>query len=170
MKPATNPNAPIVVDKREFPTALDAALHLLWLIQRLSYYEAHRAGQPTDGPRIREAILESRALLEKLGYGIDSGNAPTTNGKQDPLWMRLCTKYPRITIPNPLWWIVGYLVIYPARRLKDAYRKRYPLPKPKHYCGGCGKDEGDSLWGFCSPECLEIIANKKESHGQTTTH
>lgn len=56
------------VDEREFDTPLEAACHVLWLLQRLSYYEPHRAGQPADGPRFREGILAARDLLDQLGY------------------------------------------------------------------------------------------------------
>lgn len=59
---------PLVVDGFEFNTPLDAALHLLWLLQRLSYYEKHREGQPCDGFRFREAIIASRKLLRELNY------------------------------------------------------------------------------------------------------
>lgn len=58
----------INVDGRDFATPLAAALHLLWLIQRLSYYEKWREGMPADGPRFREAIRESRTLLAILKY------------------------------------------------------------------------------------------------------
>jgi len=58
----------IRVDGREFQSPLDAALHLLWLLQRLSYYEPEREGMPTDGPRFRECIIEARKLLDSLGY------------------------------------------------------------------------------------------------------
>lgn len=43
-------------------------MHLLWLLQRLSYYEPHREGQPADGPRFREGIREARKLLALVGY------------------------------------------------------------------------------------------------------
>jgi len=56
------------IDGRLFDTPLDAALHLLWVVQRLSYYEPYREGKPTDGPRIREAICESRKLLKTLKF------------------------------------------------------------------------------------------------------
>jgi hypothetical protein len=59
---------PLVVDGLEFDRPLDAALHLLWLLQRLSYYEKYRAGQPCDGSRFREVIVASRQLLRKLKY------------------------------------------------------------------------------------------------------
>lgn len=60
--------SPLVVDGFEFNTPLDAALHLLWLLQRLSHYEKHREGQPCDGFRFREAIIASRKLLTDLDY------------------------------------------------------------------------------------------------------
>lgn len=59
---------PLVVDGFVFKSPLDAALHLLWLLQRLSYYEKHREGQPCDGFRFREGIIASRKLLRKLRY------------------------------------------------------------------------------------------------------
>ena len=59
---------PLVVDGFEFETPLAAALHLLWLLQRLSFYEKHREGQPSDGFRFREGIIASRKLLRKLKY------------------------------------------------------------------------------------------------------
>lgn len=58
----------MTVDGREFATPLDGALHLLWLLQRLSYYEPWREGMPADGPRFREGIREARKLLRTLGY------------------------------------------------------------------------------------------------------
>lgn len=58
----------VSVDGRTFATPLEASLHLLWVIQRLSYYEPHREGQPADGPRIREVIRESRKLIDQIGY------------------------------------------------------------------------------------------------------
>lgn len=58
----------VTTDGRIFATPLEASLHLLWVIQRLSYYEPHREGQPADGPRIREVIRESRKLIDALGY------------------------------------------------------------------------------------------------------
>lgn len=59
---------PLVVDGFEFDAPLDAALHLLWLLQRLSFYEKHREGQPCDGFRFRQGIIASRKLLRKLKY------------------------------------------------------------------------------------------------------
>ncbi len=56
----------LTCDGREFAGPLDAALHLLWLIQRLCHYEPDCVGKPADGPRFREAIVESRKLLTKL--------------------------------------------------------------------------------------------------------
>ena len=61
---------PLVVDGFEFETPLDAALHLLWLLQRFSYYEKHREGQPCDGFRFREVIIASRKLLKTLKYKV----------------------------------------------------------------------------------------------------
>jgi hypothetical protein len=58
----------IKCDGRDFKSPLDAALHLLWLLQRLSFYESHREGQPADGPRFREGIIEARKLLDTLDY------------------------------------------------------------------------------------------------------
>jgi len=72
---------------------------------------------------------------------------------------RLCAPRVEIHLPNPLWWIVGYGAVYPWRKIKRALAK--PIPPKKNYCGGCGKDEGDSVWGFCSPECLEKICAKE---------
>lgn len=65
------------------------------------------------------------------------------------LW--LCS--PKIVLPNPLWWIVGYGAIYPWRRAKRLYRKVVPLPPIVRHCKECGMDIGDSLWGcyFCCP-------------------
>jgi hypothetical protein len=82
---------------------------------------------------------------------------------------RCCKKHIELKIPNPLWWIVGYLFIYPFRKIRKSFRHYRPLPKRKNYCGGCGKDDGDSVWGFCSPECLEIIhqRNKEQDAGKT---
>lgn len=53
------PCSSVTVDGRTFATPLEAAMHLLWLIQRLSYCEPHRDGMPADGPRLRETIRES---------------------------------------------------------------------------------------------------------------
>lgn len=69
---------PLVVDGWEFDTPLDAALHLLWLLQRLSYYEKHREGQPCDGFRFREGIIASRKLLRRLKY--EPGQLKRPNG------------------------------------------------------------------------------------------
>ena len=68
---------PLVVDGWQFETPLDAALHLLWLLQRLSYYEKHREGQPCDGFRFREGIIATRKLLRKLKY--EPGEAKRPN-------------------------------------------------------------------------------------------
>jgi len=68
---------PLVVDGWEFYAPLDAALHLLWLLQRLSYYEKHREGQPCDGFRFREGIIAARKLLRKLKY--EPGEAKRPN-------------------------------------------------------------------------------------------
>jgi hypothetical protein len=66
-------------DQRTFPTAQDAALHLLWVIQRLSFYEKEREGQPCDGFRIRQCIIEARKLLDSIGYeSTVFGNADAT--------------------------------------------------------------------------------------------
>lgn len=67
------------IDGREFKTPLDAALHLLWLLQRLSFYEKYREGQPSDGFRFREGIIASRKLLRKLKYKVGSGQHPKNN-------------------------------------------------------------------------------------------
>lgn len=67
---------PLVVDGFEFDTPLDAALHLLWLLQRLSYYEKHREGQPADGFRFRQGIIASRKLLKKLNYKVGTSRRP----------------------------------------------------------------------------------------------
>jgi len=67
---------PLVVDGFEFESSLDAALHLLWLLQRLSYYEKHREGQPCDGFRFREGIIASRKLLRKLKYKVGELKRP----------------------------------------------------------------------------------------------
>ncbi len=58
----------VKIDGRTFPDVEQAALHLLWLLQRLSHAEPHRNGQPCDGPRFREAILEARTLLKVADY------------------------------------------------------------------------------------------------------
>jgi hypothetical protein len=68
---------PLVVDGWEFEAPLDAALHLLWLLQRLSYSEKHRAGQPCDGFRFRQGILAARELLRQLEY--EPGEASRAN-------------------------------------------------------------------------------------------
>lgn len=73
-----NTPATIVADSREFTSPLDAALHLLWVLQRLSYYEPWRDGMPADGPRFREAIRESRKFLNALGY--EPGESPNNGG------------------------------------------------------------------------------------------
>lgn len=77
-KPLASVEPPPVIrcDSREFPSPLDAALHLLWLLQRLSYYEPHREGMPADGPRFRQGIIEARKLLDSLGY--EPGTKPTS--------------------------------------------------------------------------------------------
>ena len=67
---------PLVVDGWEFDAPLDAALHLLWLMQRLSYYEKRREGQLCDGFRFREGIIASRKLLRKLKYKVGELNRP----------------------------------------------------------------------------------------------
>ena len=58
----------VVCDGFEFPTHAEAALHLLWVLQRLSYYEKFRAGQPADGFRFRQVIVTARQLLKELNY------------------------------------------------------------------------------------------------------
>lgn len=58
----------IQCDGRAFPSSLDAALHLLWLLQRLSFYEPEREGMPCDGFRFRQGIIAARKLLESLNY------------------------------------------------------------------------------------------------------
>jgi hypothetical protein len=67
---------PLVVDGWQFDTPLDAALHLLWLLQRLRYYEKHREGQPCDGFRFRQGIVESRKLLRTLKYKLHTLKRP----------------------------------------------------------------------------------------------
>jgi len=67
--------APVTIDGRNFKTPLEASLHLLWLLQRLSYYEPHREGMPADGPRFRQGIIESRKLLSTIGYMKEATNA-----------------------------------------------------------------------------------------------
>lgn len=69
---------PLVVDGWEFDAPLDAALHLLWLMQRLSYYEEHREGQPCDGFRFRECVIAARKLLRKLKYKPGQLKRPNT--------------------------------------------------------------------------------------------
>lgn len=71
---------PLVVDGFEFKQPLDAALHLLWLLQRLSYYDKWREGQPADGFRFREGIIASRQLLRTLKYKA----RPLKRAKQPP--------------------------------------------------------------------------------------
>lgn len=66
----------LVVDGWEFDTALDAALHIVWLLQRLSYYEKWREGQPADGFRFRQGIIAGRKLLKKLNYKVGAGRRP----------------------------------------------------------------------------------------------
>lgn len=73
---------------------------------------------------------------------------------------RLCQ--PKIVLPNPLWWIVGYGVVYPWRLVKRAYRRRFPVPPIIRKCDGCGADIGQSLFGWCSIECLQQIAEKEQ--------
>lgn len=72
----------LVVDGFEFETPLDAALHILWLLQRLSYYEKHREGQPCDGFRFREGIIASRKLLRKLKYKPSAMKHPNDKTQQ----------------------------------------------------------------------------------------
>lgn len=67
---------PLVVDGWEFDTALDAALHIVWLLQRLSYCEKWRAGQPADGFRFRQGVIAGRKLLKKLNYKVGTGRRP----------------------------------------------------------------------------------------------
>jgi hypothetical protein len=57
----------IHIDGRDFESVEAASLHLLWLIQRLSHYDPEREGEPCDGPRLREAIIEARKLLKQAG-------------------------------------------------------------------------------------------------------
>jgi len=66
-------------DGRTFESTLDAALHLLWLLQRLSFFEPEREGQPCDGFRFRQGIIEARKLLNSLDYEntIQKKEAPT---------------------------------------------------------------------------------------------
>lgn len=68
-------------DGRTFKSPLDAALHLLWLLQRLSFYEPEREGMPCDGFRFREGIKEARKLLatldyEKTAFGVEEPATP----------------------------------------------------------------------------------------------
>lgn len=51
-------------DGRQFATSEAAALHCLWLIQRLCYED----GRPADGFRFREGILAARKLLNEVNY------------------------------------------------------------------------------------------------------
>lgn len=69
-KKAAKPKpAPIHIDGRDFNTPLEASLHLLWLIQRLCQYKPKsRIGEPCDGFRFREGIVEARKLLKQLSY------------------------------------------------------------------------------------------------------
>lgn len=59
---------PVECDGRTFNSPTEAALHLLWLLQRLSFYEPHREGQPCDGGRFRRGIIEARKLLAAVDY------------------------------------------------------------------------------------------------------
>lgn len=78
------PNCDLAIccDGREFHSPLDAALHLLWLLQRLSYSEPQREGMPADGPRFREGIREARKLLSTLGY--EPRESPNTESLPTP--------------------------------------------------------------------------------------
>lgn len=62
----------LVIDGFIFDSPLEAALHLLWLLQRLSYYKKHREGQPCDGFRFREGIIASRILLRKIKFKVEA--------------------------------------------------------------------------------------------------
>ncbi len=57
------------------------------------------------------------------------------------------------SLPNPLWWLAA-LFVYPWRRARQLYRRRWPTP---NYCQSCGVDVGRALWSFCSIACLERI-------------
>lgn len=70
---------PVVIDGFEFDTPLDAACHVLWLLQRLS----HEDGRPSDGFRFREGILAGRTLLKKIKYKVGASRRPNTKDKPD---------------------------------------------------------------------------------------
>ena len=75
---------PLLVDGREFKTPLDASLHLLWLLQRLSHYEKGREGEPCDGFRFREGIIAARKLLRELRYNPGEANRPNKGSSVSP--------------------------------------------------------------------------------------
>lgn len=50
------------IDGRFFNTPLDAAMHVIRLLDLLSDAE----GSPADGPRFREGILAGRDLIKQL--------------------------------------------------------------------------------------------------------
>jgi len=72
-----SPTQAVRIDGRDFATPLDASLHVLWLIQRLCHFKPKsRIGEPCDGFRFREGIVEARKLLKHLGCETD-GNPPS---------------------------------------------------------------------------------------------
>jgi len=68
-----------------------------------------------------------------------------------------------LMLPNPLWWIVGYGIVYPKRQLARLRKKLFPTPKKQNHCGNCGKTIETSFWGWCSIECLNALAERQES-------
>lgn len=63
-----------------------------------------------------------------------------------------------IVLPNPLWWL-GAVIVYPSRWIK---RRWFTKPSPPNLCEACGAEIGNSLWGWCSPECLFKLGGTNE--------
>ncbi len=68
----------------------------------------------------------------------------------------------RISVPNPLWWIVAAW-LYPYRRIKGRLMRLFPRAPVKNFCSHCGADVGESLWGWCSIRCLDAQTNKGQN-------
>lgn len=63
---------------------------------------------------------------------------------------------PRFSVANPLFLVAGF-VIYFYNVFYRLCLKIFNKPEVTRFCDNCNKEIGTSLWGYCSPECLEKL-------------
>lgn len=64
-----------------------------------------------------------------------------------------------LKIPNPMWWIVGYLIIYPSKLIISKYLKLFQPYQENYTCDNCGTNLQGSFFPWCSIECLNELSN-----------